>query len=267
MAIPASQLDTNVQLRLLILGPAKCGKSTCAIATAPGPVRVLLCEDDNALRGASRRTKNFDFERVKTFQQALKYIVDAKREAAEGKIKTLVVDPLTELAEKMMEECFKESITSNGKENGLEAYGLLARRLSHVIDLLRTVPCHVIILTHYIEVGAGLIDGQMDKTGEGILPLIPGRSRTTLAAKFSDIIWMEARRKAGVEERVFVLTPRGSFGPGCRSLEGKSEIPADIGELLKHFEAQAKADRSTGLNGKPVAKATKPLPPTPGARR
>jgi hypothetical protein len=244
MAFPASALEDNPYERVLLMGPAKCGKSTAVISTSPGPVRVLLCEDDCALNGAKRRTLNFDFDRLRGFDSALKAIVEAKVAAKEGKIKTVVVDPLSDLAHRMMEECWRSTLTSNGKEDGRSAYQLIFRRLSHVIELLLTIPAHVVIISHYTETGGELIDGQIEKTGEGILPLIPGKARALLSAKFYDVVWMDLRRSGKEVERLFVTTPRGAWGPGCRNLEGAESRPADVGDLFKAFKEQRKTDRT-----------------------
>jgi adenosyl cobinamide kinase/adenosyl cobinamide phosphate guanylyltransferase len=271
MPIPASALEDDSNLRALVMGGAKIGKSTACISTAPGPVRVLLCEADSALKGAKRRTTNFDFERVTGWNTALKAVIEAKQDAKAGIIKTVVVDPLSELAERMMEECWAATKTHAGNEDGRAAYQLIARHLSHLINLLMTIPAHVIVISHYTETGGELIDGQIEKTGDGIVPLIPGKSRTLLSAKFTDVIWMDMKRNATTKEmeRIFVTSPKGAWGPGCRSLEGRQELPADIGELIKAFKEQSKVDAAGRINGvtRATPKPTAPKPQQPTIKR
>jgi hypothetical protein len=246
MPIAAKDLAHETFLRLLMLGGPKIGKTSQAVATSPGPVRVLLCEDVSALRGAQRRTSNFDVEFITGWSSMAKAVVEAKEDAKEGKIKTVVVDPLSDFADRLKNECFKATLTQGGQEDGRRAYPMLADRLKHIVELLFTIPAHVIVISHYQETGGDSIEGGLEKTGEGIVPLIPGKSRALIAAKFSDVVWMdiatvttEAFKKG---ERIFVTGPRGAWGPGCRSLEGAQVLPADIGELLKAFAAQAKTD-------------------------
>jgi hypothetical protein len=92
--------------------------------------------------------------------------------------------------------------------------------------------CHVVVITHYIETGGEATAEQTSKTGEGIVPLLAGKARALVAAKFADVVWMEMRKG----ERIFVTGPEGRWGPGCRNIDGTKILPADIGQLLKAFK-------------------------------
>jgi hypothetical protein len=265
MPIPASALGHEPYVRLLMLSWPKRGATTHAIATSPGPVRVLLCEStDSALEGASQETKAFDFERVTGWDTMSKYLIEAKREAKDGKIKTVVVDPLNFFADKLMEECFGNSKTENGKEDGRKAHPEFTRRITHTIDLLLTIPAHIIVVNHFMMEGGGE-DNNKPKVGEGIVPLMPNlKSRSMVAAKFHNVAWFDFAQ--GTEEhhnnRVFVVsaTGRGVMGPGLRSLQGKHVIPAHVGQFLK---AIAEA-RKNGVAPRAVANgAPKPMVAAP----
>jgi hypothetical protein len=269
MPIAAKDLTHETFLRLLLLGRPKVGKSTSAIATSPGPRRVLLCEDMSAVRGAKRLTLDFDVEPIGSWNSMTAAVVEAKQDAKAGKIKTVVIDPLSDFADRLLAECFKATLTNDGKEDGRRAYPMLSNRLGHLIELIFTIPAHVIVICHYVETGGDPIDGGLEKTGEGIVPLLPGKSRALIAAKFSDVIWMDLAPMTTPTfqkgERIFVTGPRGAWGPGCRSLEGSQVLKADIGELLKAFAAQAKTDANPHQsNHRPAAK---PLPPKPIIRK
>ena len=257
MPTPASALGHEPFIRLLVLSWPKRGATTHAVSTSPGPVRVLTCESsDTALEGASQESKNFDFERVTGFDSMTKFLVEAKRDAKANLIKTVVVDPLNFFADALMEECFSSSKTKEGAEDGRKAHPEFTRRITHIVNLLLTIPAHVIVVNHFMMEGGG-DDNNKPKVGEGIVPLMPNlKSRSMVAAKFHNIAWFDYAQ-AGEEHhnnRVFVVsgTGRGVLGPGLRSLQGKHVIPAHIGQFLKAIEAARKAGVSKPVtNGAP----------------
>lgn len=231
MPLPASALERDEFLRLLVMGPPKVGKSTCVVATSPGPVRVLLCEADSALKGARRHSpkNHFDFERIKGWDSMMSALKEARDDIKAGKLKTLVVDPLSDFAAVLEEACLAQ--TDNGKgPDGRRAYPEYGRRLRHLIEQLFRLQCHVIVITHYIEVGGGEVqpDGGGEatpRTGEGIVPLLAGKARALVAAKFNDVCWFDLDKKG---QRFIETGPTGRWGPGCRSLDGTHMIPADV---------------------------------------
>lgn len=269
MAQPATALDHDSHLRVLLMGAAKSGKTTCAVATAPSPVRVIMCEDKSALRGARRETTSFDWELLPTegkiFRTMQDFLLAAKNDAKAGKIKTLVVDPLSTLARRLLEESFDNNKTIAGKDNGMVAYGEYNRRFDHLTDYMMTIPCHVIAVSHYSQVSAE-IDGQIKKSGDGVVPLIPGASRTALAAKFVDVMWFDFDQ-TDREKRILVVGPQGVWGRGSRSMKGNHVLPADFGELIKTFAAQDKPKPTTSTTRSPTTVSRPPLKPVAGGRR
>lgn len=253
MPIPSSSLEHDSFLRMLLMGVPKGGKTTHAIATAPGPVRVLLCENDSALRGAKREGASFDFERVKGWDTMSKFVVEAKRDAKEGKIKTVVVDPLNVFADALLEECLASTKSKEGNEDGRKAHPEFTRRIKHIIALMQTIPAHLVVISHYMEVGGG-DDNDKPKSGRGICPLMPNMaSRTAVAAMFYDVVWFDQASKdqAGHNGRIFVTGPDGAWGVGCRSLSKNEILPAHIGKFIERMKEVSKAE-SKPMNGKPA---------------
>ena len=260
MPIAASSLEASTFLRMLVMGVPKKGKSTHVISTAPGPVRVLLCEDDSALLGARRETKGFDYERVRNWNDMMKFTVEAKRDAKEGKIKTVVVDPLNMWADRLMGECVEATKTKEGNEDGRKAHPEFTKRIKHACDLLMTIPAHLIVITHFMEVGGD--DGSdKPKHGRGIVPLMPNTaSRTAIHAMFFDVVWFDVavKDKPSFNNRIFV-TGADACGPGCRTLPNAGIMPAHIAQFIEAQKKQAKIE-GLGSNGvaavasKPVAK-------------
>lgn len=228
MPISAKDLERDLWLRVLLLGPPKSGKTSMAVATSPPPVRVFLCEHDSALRYASHVSQNFDFERVRDLNTMLKALSDAKVDIEKKRLSTLIIDPLSTFAQVLEEQCLKSTDTGNGPD-GRRAYPEFNRRLRHLLEQLFRLQCHLIVITHYIDVGGGEVklDGggkPTSQTGEGIVPLLPGKARALVSAMFPDVVWMDYRRG----ERVLVTGPTGAWGPGCRSLPETKILPADI---------------------------------------
>jgi hypothetical protein len=254
MPISSSALETDSHLRVLFMGPPKLGKTRAAVCTSPPPVRVILCESDTALRDAQRQGANFDFERAradKAYNQMLNFLLQAKDDAKAKKISTVVIDPFSDFTDRLLAESLKENLTSNGEEDGRRAYPHCTKRILHVIDLAFTIPAHLIVVCHYMEVGGGELG--LPKTGEGIVPLIPGQARARVAARFNDVVWLDFDRTT--KQRLFVTSPQGAWGPGCRSRADAAPVPADFTNLIKVFaEGNAPPAKETAANTRPVGK-------------
>jgi AAA domain len=276
MPLSARELEKDPFLRVLLMGPPKVGKTSLVIATSPSPVRVLLCESDSALTHAVRVAgPNFTFERTKDWNTMSTAIQEARKDAEAGKIKTLIVDPLSDFATVLEEQCLKQTDTGRGPD-GRRAYPEYNRRMRHLLEQLFRVPAHLVVVTHYIDTGGGEVqpDGGGEatpRTGEGIVPLLPGKARALVAARFPDVVWMDYQKG----ERVLVTGPRGAWGPGCRSLGDTQMIPANVNSrdknigiiaLIKAFAESAKAkpieerpqrreERSTPTNSRPQQRA------------
>jgi hypothetical protein len=255
MPIQASSLEVDSYLRMLVLSWPKKGATTHMVSTSPKPVRVLLCErTDTALQGAKRETDQFDFERVTGFDSMTKFIVEAKKDAKEKLIKTVVVDPLNFFADQLMGECINVTRTKEGNEDGRKAHPEFTRRIKHVINLLQTIPAHLIVINHYMEVG-GDEGSDKPKQGPGIVPLMPNMaSRSAVAAMFHDIVWFDHAPKdvPSHNNRVFFTGGDGVWGPGCRSLTKNTTLPAHIGDFIKTVAEQNKTEKSNGVRTVPV---------------
>jgi AAA domain len=269
MPIAAEDLDFESRLRLLMLGEPKGGKTTCAVSTSPGPVRVLLCEDVSALREAKRRSPrgHFDVEQVSGWNSMQKALAEAKEDAKAGHIKTLIIDPLSDFADKLLAECFKLTLTREGNEDGRKAYPECTKRLKHVIEQLFAMPCHVIVISHHMVTGGELGEG-VEKTGEGIVPLLPGAARRVVGAKFVDVVWFEMKMVKGAdgkmkEERSIVCGPKGAWTYGCRSLPGAEVLPDNMTTLIERFNKQLREDKRPVQN----RPALRPVASNNNARR
>lgn len=261
----SAKLEADPYHRVLLMGPVKLGKTQCAIATSPQPTATLLCEDPSALDGARCALgKPIDFEKITSEEVMLREIKVCRDAAKEGKYKTIIVDPFSNYAAHIARSLKAASATEKAPNGDARHWSpALWDRLDWVTDQLFRIPAHIICVSHYMEQSAEL-DGQLAKSGEGIFPLIDGQSRTKLAAKFFNVVWMDFMPKKKdvpqswdekpYEGRVFVTGPRGGWGIGCRSMDTKI-IPADFGLLFAEFEARTKKLNGVGAGAKkPIRK-------------
>ena len=237
------------RLRLLVIGHAKVGKTTSCIVTSPGPVGVLLADDDSGLRETRRQCielekpnhyKVFSIRNM-GFRGLLATVEDVKREAEKKRVKTLVVDNLPAISSTLEIEALGETKTVRG-EDGRRAYPLYDRRMMKIVSLLLEVKANVIVISHYIQPPEPSVDpksgAKARPTPEDalIVPLLATKkARAMVPAMFTDIIYMGYDPRKN--RRYFLTGPRGAItGPGCRSLRTTVELRADVGRLLRAFE-------------------------------
>jgi hypothetical protein len=226
----ASELQDTPYLRVLILGDPKVGKTTMAVGSSPGPLHVLLCEDDSALIPARRVVKtDFGFTRISGLDTMTDAVLRLKTRAKKGKLKTVIVDTLSAFGESVLEECLIEA-----RDNTRAGYGKYNRVLSQAADQLLRLPCHLVVLSHYEN------DSEDDDDEGGRVPMLAGKAKKRIAGKFPDVVWMDYNGG----KRILVTGPTGAWGPGCRHSSETKKLNADvlsgkktvgIKALIKHF--------------------------------
>jgi AAA domain len=286
MPVPLSSLTPEPFLKVLLLGPPKTWKTTIAVTTSPRPVRMILAEDDSALDEARRQGADdyCDLERAmsrdKPYEQMTTFLAQAKADAVAGTIKTVVFDPLSDFADRLLEQSIRLNLTEKGEENGRTAYPHYEKRLKHCLELALTIPCNLIVIAHFIDTSGGEMGAK--RVGDGIVPNVPGKARLRIGAKFRDVLWLDLDKEDS-SKRVFYTAPTGAWGPGCRSLPGRYQtMPADFSALIKTFESERPGKKApaspssakpmaakppTMTNGKPSVVAKPPMKPTTPVRR
>lgn len=216
MAKSPDDIKGDRYVRMLMLGEPKAGKSTCAIGTAPGPVRVILCESDQALVPVKRVTRDFTYDVVNNHDEMTSAVLSARRAVKDGEVRSIVVDPLSTYGTNLLDAAM---IVHN--DDGRRAYPMVERQVCQIIDQLLSIPAHVIVVSHYISK-----EGD-DKVTEGMLPLLPGQKLQKLVpSKFNDVVWFQ--HDARSDKRVLKINPRGVFGPSGRSFREARELEGDV---------------------------------------
>jgi hypothetical protein len=237
--LSADDLEGPKYLRLLVLGFNKVGKSTQVISTSPKPVYVINCDQPDALEPVRRFDRSFSHNFIDSSQKMADAIEVARQLVKDGKVSTVVWDTLSGFSPNLELEAFASTLTSEGKEDGRRAWPVYRKFLRGFIGRLFKLKCHVVVVSHYLDVGGSSDDDKdagkkVAKTGPGIVPMLGGASRAEVGGMFQDVVFMEKRLTGpGVEERFFVTGIDGVFGPGCRSMPGNMDLPADVSEFLK----------------------------------
>jgi hypothetical protein len=241
----ASALKSEDFDRVLFLGEPHVGKSTSIIGSAAdsfGMGYAINCGKKTGLADAGRRTQKFKWDLVRDEKQMEDAIKEARRGAKDGSYKWIALDDFNLYASWL--ECALEDETRNakGEADGRRFWREYRKRLVNILIRLFDVRAHFYCISHYMETGGGLIDGQTEKVGQGVAPMFAGAARKEIPGMFSDVVLMAPAPK-DVAARRFFINPVGVYGPSCLSAPGTHEIDADVGVL---HEAFRKGSRSNG---------------------
>ena len=244
MPIAASSLERELFLRVLLMGAAKSGKTTSTITSlAPlGLGYVFVCGDKSGLEPAYRRTTKFEFDLIRSENDMETAIKEAKKGVKENKYKWICVDDFS-LYASWLEGALRDASAAqnkSGEPDGRRYWPEYKTRLLNIVRRLIDAPCHVVFVTHYMEQSQE-IDGQRAKSGVGIVPMIGGSAREELPALFKDVIFLEKGKEK--DSRIFKINPEGVWGPGCRSIDGTRDIPADFGDFLQAMNPKKKPSK------------------------
>ena len=254
----ASALEREPFDRVLILGEPHIGKSTSVVASAAeafGLGYVMNCGKKTGLLGAGRRSKRFHWDLIrdeKDMEDALKI---GRKGCKEGTYKWIVIDDYNLYASRLEE--MLEDITRNekGESDGRRYFREYRKRLVNVLLRCFDFKAHVYVISHFIETGDGLIEGQTEKSGYGVAPLFAGAARKEIPGLFGDIVFMAPSSEDG-KQRSFFINPTGVYGPSCLSATETSEIDADVGALHAEFEKSAKAEKAKARAAKKSPRST-----------
>jgi hypothetical protein len=247
---------------LLVLGPAGIGK-TVLLTTCPKGVYVLASDDPKKLNSAAFVDPDFSFDPVnssdgaKLLAQFEAAYSEASRGVAEGRYKTIVWDTITSFSALLINAELNATDSGSGPD-GRRAYERHGKRIYSATTRLLALKAHVVVLAHDYPV-SGELDGQLKKTGDGILPAIDGSVRARIASLFQDVVYMA--KVPGSEDRVFKTRIGGVYGPRSNNLPGVESIPADVGGMIDRIVKGPGAERPKKAPSRPTDKPPILRPP------
>jgi hypothetical protein len=244
----SSSLEREAYDRVLVLGEPHIGKSTSVVSSAVdafGPGYVLNCGKKTGLLDASRKSK-FVFDTIRDDRQMEDALKEARVGAKEGRYKWIVVDDFSMYASWLEAGLEDRTRNAKGEADGRRFWREYRKQLVNIVVRCFDMKAHFYCISHFIETGGGLIEGQTEKTGYGVLPLLGGAARKEIPGMFGDIVFMAPDSKDS-SKRSFFVNPTGVYGPSCLSATGTQEISAHVGALHEAFK---RADKSNGKSAR-----------------
>jgi hypothetical protein len=246
----ASALEREPFDRVLILGQPHYGKSTTVVASAAeafGLGYVINCGKKTGLLEAARRNSRFRWDLVRDEVQMEDALKEARRGCKNGTYKWVVIDDYNLYASWLEVALEDQTRNAKGEADGRRFWREYRKRLINILLRCFDFHAHFYCISHYIETGGGLIDGQTEKTGVDVAPLFAGAARKEIPGMFADIVFLAPSSKDPTD-RSFFVNPIGVYGPTCLSVQGTREIPADVGRLHREFSKAGKSVRAQGAS-------------------
>jgi hypothetical protein len=251
------ELGQEAPLKILVYGDSGSGK-TCFAAGFPAPIEFADFDGkassaanyfrNNAEQLGSIEVESYllnhsvanDLPFVRFYNRLLAW-EKAIREKT-FVTKTVVVDSLTLLVERLMEDIIRQHGATkrvDTKTPALQDYLVLSKHFDSILYRLLSLPCHVVMTAH-IGIEKDELTGEIVRQ-----PLLPGKMARALPIKFSEVYRTFVEQSTGEEPKHYAQT-RSDGRYNCRTqIPGiPPRIRLDYKELTEHLS------RAYGPKGK-----------------
>lgn len=208
--------------RVLLLGAAKIGKTSCLLETCPRPL-IINADGIGATQFAASGGADFLEIYARNVAEWNKARQVARQLVADNQIDTIIVDSYSLLSEKLIAD-LKETTADKRA-----AYGELRDLLLGGYEKLAQLQAHLFVVCHLSPQWEGVA---------GILPLIQGSAKEVLGAMVADWVLFDydpKREASGQDPRGFVVGPQGQWTASGRHIRKSCVLPPDAKLLLKEL--------------------------------
>lgn len=207
-----ADLEGSAYARVLLTSIPKSGKTTSVLCTSPAPIFVLNADGPGAPMAARRKGANgLKILDVHTPELWTHGVSAACKMAAQGEVKTIVVDTITSLVNNVMASHFGQRF------QGYDIWRAVIDSTMGGLNKLLLAPAHLFILSHY-----GMDNGEI---------ALNGQLKTVIPALVHDRVHLDFDPKRN-PPRAFMIGPSASGLSGGRHSDENKIIPADVRLLL-----------------------------------
>lgn len=215
----SSSARADAFARVLVLGPAKAGKTTAIATTAPRPL-VINCDGDGAAAGAAARVEEgadgFLVTDAVNRRRWAAAIAAAEKLVREERISTVVVDTVTLLSMHLVDEC-------SATLTGFDIWNEVRHQLVGGCRRLMQLPAHVFIIAHMMP---------SFEDDAGILPMIAGKSSREIPALVNDCVLLDLKPGRQPHERMFLVGAQEKWSFSGRNVRRSCAVEATVPALL-----------------------------------
>ena len=240
-----SELKTDENIKILLFGDSGVGK-TCFASKFPGPTHYY----DFDLKVGSVNNFNSSIDHITYDQYPMnkfnpaesgKLFNDAmgelKKHAQAGTFpyKTIVIDSLTTLSDRIMEYLMKSNpgikrvLTQGGQAPALQDYGVFRIFMKQFIAEILNFPCNIIMTAHVEDV--------KDETTGRILrvPMLTGKLAKELPIYFEEVYYAYVEGEGSTRKHVLQTQSDKKFN--CRTQRGlPPKMDLDYEALASHIK-------------------------------
>jgi hypothetical protein len=222
--LPASQLDAEEFLRLMVEAPSKLGKTRsvgASLISAFGMIYVIQCGTASSMDPLKRISKKFEYDIIRDESQMENAIREARKSVKEGKYKAIFLDDFNLYASYLQMELENQSRNQKGEADGRKFWPEYHKRLANTVQRLMDIKAHFVMTCHP---GAFM-----------------GKSANEIPGTFTDVVVLDNEKG----NRVFLLNSENTPGRACRSIDREEKIEADCGKLWNLFQEVARGPKVT----------------------
>lgn len=200
-------------IKILVHGQPGAGKTRLCGTTGSPETTLILSAEAGLL---SLREHDIDVVRIDSIDTLRDAYVAIRDQQTEKQYNWVCLDSISEIAEVCLDEKFRETMTPDGKENGMRAYGELGKTMAKLIRLFRDLPGVNVYMSakqERVETETGLIWA----------PMLPGSKLSqNIAYWFDEVFALRTRDTESGVVRKLQTSDDGHFQ--CKDRSGALEM-------------------------------------------